>query len=81
MPLVIADDMLEFLGVTSTEAQQLLAASLYEHRRVSLGVAARLAGMNRVAFQRFIGSQHIPMGPTVAELDREMETMERLSLL
>jgi len=32
------------------EARLLLAAKLYELRRVSTGMAARLAGMSRVAF-------------------------------
>jgi len=81
MPLVIDDEALQSVGLTASEARKFLAAALYERQGVSLGTAARLAGMDRIAFQKFLGSQRISVGPTAEELDREMETLRRLGHL
>jgi predicted HTH domain antitoxin len=63
--LSLKESPLEF----EREARLLLAVKLYELGRVSTGVAAQLAGMNRVAFilalQRFNVS---PLGQAPSEL-------------
>jgi predicted HTH domain antitoxin len=55
------------------EARLLLAVKLYELGRVSTGMAARLAGMSRVAFimtlERFGLS---PIGVDAGELDQDL---------
>ena len=81
MPVLIEDDLLEATGLTTQDARETLAAALYAQGRVSLGVAARLAGTNRVEFQKVLGRQRISVGPTMAELDREVATLKGLGML
>ena len=81
MPLVIEDDALEAGGVSAQEAREILAIGLYERGRLSFGSAARLAGADRLEFQKLLGAQHIPLGPSVADLDREVEALRKLGLL
>jgi predicted HTH domain antitoxin len=81
MPLVIDDEALHSMKITPAEARAFLAAVLYERRGVSLGTAARLAGMDRIAFQKFLGSQHVSVGPTLEELDRDIDTLRQLGHL
>ena len=54
LTILYPDELLLSLKESSVEfeaeARLLLAAKLYELRRVSTGMAARLAGMSRVAF-------------------------------
>ena len=81
MTLTIEDDALDAAGLRPEEARQILAAALYGWGRLSLGRAARVAEMSRIEFQRFLGRQRIPVGPTAEELDAEAETLKRLGLL
>ncbi|MCA9970863.1 MAG: UPF0175 family protein [Anaerolineales bacterium] len=54
-----SDDLLRSLNTSpesfEAEARLLLAVKLYEMGRVSTGMAARLAGMERVAFMLALG--------------------------
>ena len=56
-----------------TEARLLLALKLYEMDRVSTGVAARLAGMSRVAFMFELARFGLsPMGQEPDELAEDL---------
>jgi predicted HTH domain antitoxin len=81
MSLVIESGELDAAGVKPEEARQILAASLYSWGRLSFGRAAKIAGMNRIDFQKFLGSQKIPSGPTSDQIKSEAETLRRLGLL
>lgn len=54
-----SDDLLRSLNTSpesfEAEARLLLAVKLYEMGRISTGMAARLAGMERVAFMLALG--------------------------
>ena len=56
-----------------TEARLLLAVKLYELGKVSTGMAARLAGMGRVAFMFALGRFGLsPIGVEPSELAEDM---------
>jgi len=56
------------------EARLLLAVKLYELGKVSTGMAARLAGMGRVAFMFALGRFGLsPIGVEPGELAEDME--------
>ncbi len=80
MALVINDDTLKAIGISEREAQQFLAIGLYERGHISFGSAARLAGLDRIGFQKLLGAQRLPSGPSVVELDREVDVLNRLGL-
>ncbi len=75
----IPDDLegtLKALGYStqrlSDEARSHLASALYSHKTLSLGQAARLAGMPLWDFIPFLGKQ----GITLSEYDREETRLE-----
>jgi len=56
------------------EARLLLMIKLYEMRKISSGMAARLAGMDRVQFLLSLGRYSIPLFDlSEEELDRDIE--------
>jgi len=80
MALTTGGDTLEAIGIGEREARQILAIGLYQRGRISFGLAARLAELDRIGLQKLLGSQRVPSGPSVAELDREAEVFDRLGL-
>jgi predicted HTH domain antitoxin len=46
---------------TEQEAKQLIATKLYLEESVSIGKAAEIAGMGRVAFETYLSSKKIPI--------------------
>ena len=80
MALIIGDDRLKAIGISEREAQQILAIGLHERGHISFGLAARLTELDRIGFQKLLGAQRVPSGPSVAELDREIGVLNRLGL-
>lgn len=62
------------------EARLLLALKLYEARKLTTGLAARLAGVPRVTFMFLLGRYGLsPFGEEAEELDRDLEHARRAS--
>lgn len=61
MPVVLDDSFIEPLHLSSEELKMDVAVGLYARRRVSLGKAARIAGMSSIEFQKHLGSLQIPL--------------------
>ncbi len=73
LPVFVAlpfDDALLREGV-----QTALAVKLFDEEALSLGQAARLAGMDQLAFMERLAALRIPVGrPRPGELEQELET-------
>ena len=61
MPVVLSDEELESFHISEAEARLALALKLYEDDRVTLARAARIAGLNRMEFQREMAARKIPI--------------------
>lgn len=57
MSVLITDETLRAAGLTEPEFNAEVALMLYKEERLTLGQAARLAGMDRTEFQQFLGSR------------------------
>jgi predicted HTH domain antitoxin len=55
-----------------------LAIVLYEREKLSVGWAARLAGMDKWAFNDLLADRKIPMHYDAADLERDLETLRKL---
>jgi predicted HTH domain antitoxin len=68
-------------AVADSEAELLreLAIVLYEREKLSIGRAARLAGMDKWAFNDLLADREIPMHYDVADLERDLATLRSLA--
>jgi predicted HTH domain antitoxin len=75
MKLTIPDDLLEAARLTEAEMLQELAVTLFQKERLTLAQAARLAGLDRRAFQRLLASRQISLHYDVPELEADLRTL------
>lgn len=65
--------------VSEAELLTDLAIELYTREKLSLGRAARLAGMDRWAFNDLLAARDVPMHYDRADLRRDLETLRSLA--
>lgn len=75
MDLAIANELIEDLHLTTEQARLDFAVGLYSEGRITMGRAARIAGISVPAFLRELGQRRIPMHYDEAELDADMTTL------
>ena len=78
MALVIPDDIIRVTRMTEHELVQALAVTLFEKERLTLGQAARLAGMSQWAFRELLAAQEIPLHYDVGELEQDLATLRSM---
>lgn len=79
MTIELPDKELEALHLTSEQARVELAIGLYAGGQVSLGRAAKIAGMPKILFMRETGRRQIPMHYTMDDLLHDIEMANQLS--
>ena len=79
MNIHIDEDAVGKLNLSESQLKFDLAIGLFVDGRVSLGRAARTAGMDTIEFQRELGSRRIPLHYGVKEFQRDLETIQQLS--
>ena len=67
--------------MSADEMKQELAVVLFQREKLTLGQASRLAGMNRVEFQRLVASRRIPPHYDVADFEADLNTLRELNRL
>ncbi len=75
MALIIEDEYLQAAQVTEEELRLEIAILLYQQAKFSMGKASRFAGMNRILFQKVLGSRKIPMNYDIEELNKDLVTL------
>lgn len=79
MPLIIPDDILEQANLTEQQARVEIACRLFQSRTLSLGLAARLAGLGRVDFEEALISRGIaPYYMDQEDWEAERDAVERI---
>ena len=79
MPLVIPDESLEAAGLDAREAKIQIACRWFDEDRMSIGHAARLAGLSVNEFEEKLHELGIPRYRYTEEmLKQDSETLERL---
>lgn len=76
--MTITDDILREVNMTETELKAELAVLLYQKQKLSMGLAARLADMDRIHFQLLLGSRQIPVNYDEAAFKEDLQTIEWL---
>ncbi len=79
MTIELPDNELGSLKLTSTEARLALAIGLYADRKVSMGRAAKIAGIPYVFFMHELGKRGICMNYSMEDLQHDIEMAEQFS--
>ena len=72
MGIVIDDDLLHAARMSEPELRLELAALLYQRERLTLGQAARLAGLSQVRLRLALGARGIPPNYRVNEFAEDL---------
>ena len=81
MGFTIPDDVLRSARISEAELRQELAVMLFERERLTLGQAARLAGLDRLRFQHLLASRGISIHYDVADFEADLDTLRDLGCL
>ncbi|MGB3291579.1 MAG: UPF0175 family protein [Phormidesmis sp.] len=80
MSVTIPDSVLTSARLSESELKQEIAIMLFQQERLTLAQASSLASMKRLAFQRLLGSRHIPIYD-VADFEQDIENLKALGRL
>jgi len=78
MKIDLPDAALEGTGMTPELAKLEVAVALYRDRKVSMGRAARLAGLPRPLFQRELGKRGVTVDYDVEDLEDDLRVLQKL---
>ncbi|OGH61008.1 MAG: hypothetical protein A3G34_16950 [Candidatus Lindowbacteria bacterium RIFCSPLOWO2_12_FULL_62_27] len=79
MNIQIDEDTAGSLNLTEDQLRFELAVGLFVDNKLSLGRAARVAGMDSIQFQRELAARRIPLHYGVEEFRQDLRTIESLS--
>jgi predicted HTH domain antitoxin len=80
MSLIISDEILESIGLSETELLQEIAIALFREKKLSIGRASHLVGMNLLEFRRLLASRQISVGYGIDELNEDLRVLEQLDI-
>ena len=82
MPLVIPDDALRAAGMDEREAKIEIACRWFDAGKLSIGHAARLAGLSQAEFEAELEDRGIPRYRYTEEmLEHDVEVLKKLGRL
>ncbi|MFM9903885.1 MAG: UPF0175 family protein [Pyrinomonadaceae bacterium] len=73
--LVIPKDLLAKMHMSRDEMLIELAVHLYDIRRLTMGQAKRLAGIDQIAFQHEMAKRNVYLNYDVEEFRKDLETL------
>lgn len=79
--LTIPDELLHSADMTTQEMAVELAIALYQREKVTIEQASRLAGMDRIEFQRLLASRDLYLTLDVDDLEQDIATLQGLGRL
>ena len=78
MQLTIHDDIVRAANLSDEDIRLALALALFQAERITLAQAARLSGLDRIAFQHHLAARGIPIHHGREELVEDLRTIESL---
>ncbi len=75
MALVISDEILAKAQLSSKELLIDLSCYLFDKRKLSMGRAKALAGLNQLDFQKELAARNIEMPLDEVELNHDLKTL------
>jgi predicted HTH domain antitoxin len=82
IPIELPRDVIHIFKVREKElpkvVRELIAVTLYEEGRISLGKAAELAGVSRWEMSDILAAKRIPIQYYPEDLDEDIETLKEV---
>jgi len=78
MTLTLSDDLVHAARLTEAQLLQELAVALFQAERLTLAQAARMADMDRIAFQHLLASRKIPLHYGPEDFAEDLGTLRSL---
>ncbi len=75
MSIVISDDLLRKANINEKEFLIDIAVYLYDKRRLSIGQAKKLSGLNQVEFQKALADRGVYLNYDVEEFHKDLKTL------
>lgn len=79
--MTIPDEILQAAHMSEAEMLQEIAVLLYTREKVTLALASRLAGMDRLRFQHLLASRGISVNLGVSDFEQDLDTLRSLGRL
>ncbi|NJN66254.1 MAG: UPF0175 family protein [Chloroflexaceae bacterium] len=80
MSVVITDEILQTMHLSSQEFCQEMALLFYQQKRLTLAQASAFAGMDRLSFQQMLSHRQIPIHYDEEDLLTDLATLKKLNL-
>jgi predicted HTH domain antitoxin len=81
MSVVIPDEIFQASGLSEEELLQEVVLMLYEKKRISIGKASNLLGINLIEFQHLLASKDMYINYDIEDLHEDVNTLKRLGRL
>jgi predicted HTH domain antitoxin len=78
MHLTLSDDIVLAANLSEADLRLALALALFQDGRITLAQGARLASLDRLAFQHQLSARKLQIHYCEVELDSDMRTIESL---
>lgn len=75
MSIQISDDVIRSSGLTEQELKIELAVALFEHDKLTLSQASRMAELPQLFFQRELAKRQIPLHYTLEDLQTDVKNI------
>ncbi len=75
MSIVISDDLLRKANINEKEFLIDIAVYLYDKRRLSIGQAKKLSGLNQIEFQKALVERGVYLNYDVEEFHKDLKTL------
>jgi predicted HTH domain antitoxin len=81
MSVVIPDEIFQASGLSEEELLREVVLMLYEKKRISIGKASNLLGINLIEFQHLLASKDMYIHYDIEDLHEDVNTLKRLGRL
>ena len=80
MAIIISDDILQAQNLDEQTLRIEVAAILYDKEVLSLGMAAQMAGLDRMQFQAALSDRGVDVKIDIEDLQQDLATLKKLGL-
>lgn len=81
MNITLPEELLQAAQMTEAELMREIAIMLFQQERISMGKAAKLAGMHKMEFQELLASRDICIHYDLADYQADVEYLKAKSWL